>query len=382
MAIDHHLLLQTGLSPIEQASNRLLQGLQLQQGLLQAQQQQQLAPLRQQLLEQQVQQGQAASDQAQRSVKQQATLYGMQRLRGLKTPEERFRAASQVEQEVQNLFGQELFDESGADINQLSDSFLDSSIRALQGGDQFATAEERAFKGLTAGLPQSDIDRARRIRLGLEARAGSSKEERLARDPELAQQVADSQSLIKGAVEEEKVIAKARGENFNELRAAEAALPGIRQVVDQLKVLADDATFTLSGKAFNEVSKQFGFAASGDTARSSMIAIVDNQVLPLLRPIFGAAFTKAEGDSLKRALVDPDSTPESRKAQLDAFFTQMIRNIETKQRIEGGQQDGVQETEEAQEAEGQVRFQEGQTAVNPTTGERIIFRNGQWQPAP
>ena len=61
-----------------------------------------------------------------------------------------------------------------------------------------------------------------------------------------------------------------------------------------------------------------------------MVSIVDNQVLPLLRPIFGAAFTAAEGDRLRNALLDPDSTPGSRKAQLDAFLEQMQRNIEVK----------------------------------------------------
>jgi hypothetical protein len=171
------------------------------------------------------------------------------------------------------------------------------------------------------------------IKLGLISGEGrTTKEERLAEDPDKTERVATSQARIKSAVKEAEVIAKARGETVTELTKAKAALPGIKEVVGQLKVLADDATFTLGGQAFNQVAKQFGYSVDGDTARSSMIALIDNQVLPLLRPIFGAAFTKAEGDSLKQALANPDSTPESRKAQLDAFLNQMVRNIESKER--------------------------------------------------
>lgn len=137
---------------------------------------------------------------------------------------------------------------------------------------------------------------------------------------------------IQEAIKQAEAQGAAKGEAFVDHARAVAALPGIEEVVGKLKVLADDATFTLGGKAFNEISKQLGISTSGDTSRASMISIVDNQVLPLLRPIFGAAFTAAEGDRLRNSLLDPDSTSESRKAQLDAFLDQMKRNIETKQR--------------------------------------------------
>ncbi len=167
-----------------------------------------------------------------------------------------------------------------------------------------------------------------------------TKEERIAGDQDLAKRVGSSQAKIKSAVKQAEVEAKARGETATDLTKAKAALPGIKEVVGKLKVLADGATFTLAGRGFNEIAKQFGFSTKGDTARSSMVAIVDNQVLPLLKPIFGAAFTKTEGDSLKKSLLDPDSTPDSRKAQLDAFLTQMERNIETKERESNQQSPG------------------------------------------
>jgi hypothetical protein len=139
--------------------------------------------------------------------------------------------------------------------------------------------------------------------------------------------------------------AQSKGESLSELSSARAAMPGLRTVVNNLKALSSDATFTLAGKAFNTVAKELGFSTKGDTARSAMIAMVDNQVLPLLKPIFGAAFTAAEGDRLRNAFLNPDSTPDSRVASLNAFLEQMERNIETKEREAGGAaQQGQQDT--------------------------------------
>lgn len=177
------------------------------------------------------------------------------------------------------------------------------------------------------------------IAQGLLSKAGATTaKERIAGDPGLTQKVATSQAKIRSAIKQAETTAKARGETITDLSRAEAAMPGLTEVVGKLKVLADDATFTLVGKAFNAVAKQFGLSTKGDTSRASMVSIVDNQVLPLLRPIFGAAFTAAEGDRLRNAFLDPDSTSDSRKAQLDAFLDQMQRNIEVKKRELGGQQ--------------------------------------------
>ena len=112
----------------------------------------------------------------------------------------------------------------------------------------------------------------------------------------------------------------------------EASLPGVREVVGELLELSDIATSTLGGKAFDFVVKQSGFGSTkGATAQAKMEAIVDNQVLPLLKETFGAAFTAAEGQALKASLVDPDSSPAQRRAQLDAFLSQKERNVRTKQ---------------------------------------------------
>ena len=201
-----------------------------------------------------------------------------------------------------------------------------------------------------------------RRELGDLARISTSARERIASDPDLTKKVAESESVITGQKEEAKqeaqlrfkpeitkavkkaeLDAKARGDVNTDLIKQEAALPGIKQVVSQLKVLSEDATFTLAGKGFNAIAKEFGFSTKGDTARKGMTSIVDNQVLPLLKPIFGAAFTAQEGDRLRNAFLDPDSTPDSRKAALDAFLGQMQRNIETLRREKAAREGGGQQ---------------------------------------
>lgn len=252
-------------------------------------------------------------------------------------------------------------------------------INDLQGGIDQETGQLKPREQLTPTQLSAAIN------LGLEAREVGSAAQTIAQKGNV-ENVAEVERTLAGAKETGKQEVKlefepkikeaiklaesrasAQGESAVDHARAVAALPGIEQVVSKLKILSEDATFTLGGKAFNEVAKQFGFTTSGANSRASMISIVDNQVLPLLKPIFGAAFTEAEGDRLRNSLLDPDASAEARKAQLDAFLEQMKRNIETKAR----------EVQQLQGSQAQ-QFTEGQTAFNPQTGERVIFKNGQW----
>jgi hypothetical protein len=114
----------------------------------------------------------------------------------------------------------------------------------------------------------------------------------------------------------------------SEVAEMERNLPGLLVVSKQLEELADKATYTLAGRGINEVSKQLGIDPSeGAKARSEYIAVVDNQVLPLLRQTFGAAFTAKEGDTLRATLGDPDKSPAEKKAVLNAFIAQKQRDL-------------------------------------------------------
>jgi hypothetical protein len=221
--------------------------------------------------------------------------------------------------------------------------------------------------------------RSAAMALGLIAKSGTvTGGERVATTPGLTETVAQSQERladasetgnlkaqgrllpsVKAAVTLAEQQALSRGETFTELNSAKAALPGLKTVVENLKVLSSEATFTLAGRSFNAIAKELGISTKGSTSRAAMTAMVDNQVLPLLKPIFGAAFTAIEGDRLRNAFLDPNSTPDSRVASLNAFQDQMERNIATKQRefdlanVEGLNQQASQQREEASPAQSQ-----------------------------
>ncbi len=55
----------------------------------------------------------------------------------------------------------------------------------------------REFESMTEGLSEEEIDRARRIELGLEPRASTSATERIAQDPELASRVTDLEYICR-----------------------------------------------------------------------------------------------------------------------------------------------------------------------------------------
>src|SRR5690606_2563831 len=136
--------------------------------------------------------------------------------------------------------------------------------------------------------------------------------------------------------EREKVAGKDEGEAVALYESMTSKMPGLRSVVDQLDKLTEDATYTLAGRAWDEARKQFGMDPRAEAvARSSYTAIVDNQILPLLRDTFGAQFTVAEGESLRATLGDPNKSPPEKKAVLQAFIQQKERDIEALARRTG-----------------------------------------------
>lgn len=160
-------------------------------------------------------------------------------------------------------------------------------------------------------------------------------EPRIAADTRAAEAGVDlaTKPAITAATTTAKSEATSSAEAADELKRAQAALPGLRETVASLKELSKLATYTTTGKAFDLAAKELGFGGTkGSTARAKMVSVVDNQVLPLLRDTFGAAFTAAEGERLRDTLLDPDASPEAREAQLNAFMDQKVRDIETKQR--------------------------------------------------
>ncbi|MGU3399228.1 hypothetical protein ACLBWS_05715 [Brucellaceae bacterium D45D] len=129
--------------------------------------------------------------------------------------------------------------------------------------------------------------------------------------------------------EKEKAVGKAQGEAASSYTSMKSKLPGLEKVVSDLDKLADEATYTTAGQAVDWARRQAGMAPRNSAlARTKYIAMVDNQVLPLLRETFGAAFTLKEGETLRATLGDPDKTPAEKKAVLEAFIAQKKRDVE------------------------------------------------------
>lgn len=135
-----------------------------------------------------------------------------------------------------------------------------------------------------------------------------------------------------GAAAREVAAGSARGKaevsESAEVREMARNMPGLLATIEELETLADKATYTWAGLAANEANKQLGREPSeGAIARASYIAVVDNQVLPLLRQTFGAAFTAKEGDTLRATLGDANNSPAEKKAVLSAFIAQKERDL-------------------------------------------------------
>ena len=121
---------------------------------------------------------------------------------------------------------------------------------------------------------------------------------------------------------------KTDAENAALAESIQRKMPGLRTVIDKLTNLADTATYTQMGQAGDALKREFGLdPGQGAIDRSSYIAIVDNQVLPLLKDTFGAAFTVQEGQSLRDTLGDPNKSPAEKKAILNAFIEQKERDV-------------------------------------------------------
>jgi len=169
-------------------------------------------------------------------------------------------------------------------------------------------------------------------------------------------------------------LGKDKAITIEEIKSQRSKLPNLMKVVDELSSLSKISTYTKVGIAKDNVLRQTGQKMSkGGIARARYIAMVDNQVLPLLRDTFGAQFTVEEGKSLRATLGDPDKTPLEKQEVLDAFIAQKIRNLEAAEKKLTINPRG--DTRAAKKAQ----YQEGQTATNPNTGQTLTYTGGKWQ---
>jgi len=133
-------------------------------------------------------------------------------------------------------------------------------------------------------------------------------------------------------VEEAKKFAGEKVKDVDEYTSMTSKMPELLSTINKLKQLSGKATYTKIGQLSDEAKRQLGMpVGEGAVARTEYEAIINNQILPLLRDTFGAQFTLQEGESLKRTLGDLNKSPEEKNAVLDAFINQKINNIKSQQ---------------------------------------------------
>jgi hypothetical protein len=163
--------------------------------------------------------------------------------------------------------------------------------------------------------------------------------------------------------EREKTLGKLEAKDITQFKGITSKLPELEQNISELKGLAKKATFTIGGQAKDFFQRQRGITTPGAQARTEFEAIVNNQVLPLLKDTFGAAFTQKEGETLKATLGDLNKSPEEKIAVLDRFIEQKKKDISSL-----GKKIGVQQPK--QQLQNQTAIQQPKRLVfNIETGE-------------
>ena len=144
---------------------------------------------------------------------------------------------------------------------------------------------------------------------------------------------------IKAAESKGTAIGKTQGELEASLASQESKLPELEFNVRALSKLGAKATYTKAGVLKDDALRQAGLPMSkGGIARAEYISRVDNQILPLLRDTFGAAFTEREGQTLRATLGDPNATPKEKDAKLKAFIEQKKASVRSTKRQLGKQE--------------------------------------------
>jgi len=147
----------------------------------------------------------------------------------------------------------------------------------------------------------------------------------------------EAEAAAKGKLKEAEVVGRELGAEKALLADMEAGLPNLISVTNSLSQLGKTATYTEAGQIKDAAQRQLGLSMSeGAIARKSYISKVNNEILPLLKQTFGAAFTEKEGETLKATLGDPNVSPEEKDAVLKSFIESKIAQIRTKRRrVEG-----------------------------------------------
>jgi len=150
---------------------------------------------------------------------------------------------------------------------------------------------------------------------------------------------------LQGRINESKAAGnetgKAGGEAVAKLSEIESQMPQLEKLVASLSEIGKKATYTKAGQIADTARREMGLdVGEGAIARKEYISKVDNEVLPLLRQTFGAAFTEKEGAALRATLGDPNASPAEKDMVLKSFIETKKAEVGSLKRRVGATDDG------------------------------------------
>ena len=226
-----------------------------------------------------------------------------------------------------------------------------SAVEEFKFFEGLEPAQQKTFKSLKRQNQGFFIDpttgKAEAVEGFADIKGGIKEAEAAGKERGTLETRAELAPAINKAIESAKIVGKEEGIRIAELDERIATLPRLKVVVDKLSRLGKTATFTFTGRALEASRRELGLpVGQGAIDRKEYIAVVDNEILPLLRQTFGAQFTKDEGESLKITLGDPNASPAEKEAVLKAFISSKIGTIGTLEKSVGRDTSQPEETQD------------------------------------
>lgn len=170
------------------------------------------------------------------------------------------------------------------------------------------TPERLEFEKKKAGLTQSAKSQAD-----------------LTYEPQIEKQVQSVRAASKKIEGLDKQINTVTGE----LAEFESKFPSLAENLQEAQSLVNQLPFGVIEEAAQATARAAGIETDSMVAESKFNSILDNQILPLLKQTFGAAFTAEEGRRL-RDTIEGKGGPRAKIETINAFINQKVKDIQAK----------------------------------------------------
>lgn len=113
---------------------------------------------------------------------------------------------------------------------------------------------------------------------------------------------------------------KKKAQYKQEYENQQALFDNAQQITNELRYLADEATYSPFGRFLDGIAHIFGSGTPGSVAKEKYQQTINNELIPKLKQYLGGQFTEKEGEMLRQTLGDVNATPAEKKAAIDAFM--------------------------------------------------------------